>query len=372
MFLGCHRRGGVERLVYEAARRFSLHHSVTVYAHEIEEVGLDRVRKQPISVRAVPRAGQVIEFSRQARKALAARSHEHVISFGVADIGADVLWVNSVHAAWLERRTGVSSDRFRSSPLRRYLPRNQVMLAMERRYFTRSDDVLAVAVSEQVVADLERLYGFPRKRSVVVHNGYDATEFTPAVSSRERVKLRRDLGIPPDAVVVLLVANELSRKGLSVLLEAVAKLHDLAFHVLLVGRADPAPYAGRVAALGLANRFHYGGARSDMARVHAVSDIFVLPTRYEAFCLAIVEALASGLPVVTTDVPGARDLIVDGVNGRLQRDPASSTELAMLLKEAVYEGRYKEWAANAPETVRDHTWDQLLDQGLAAIQEIRS
>jgi UDP-glucose:(heptosyl)LPS alpha-1,3-glucosyltransferase len=237
---------------------------------------------------------------------------------------------------------------------------------MERRYFTRPRDSLAIVVADRVGADIERLYGFSRARTVTVHNGFDPDEFNPALSVH-RTDVRAELGIPSDAIVLLLAANELARKGLPVLLEAVAMVDDARLHVLLVGRTAPTPYMSRVTGLGMAERFHYGGSRSDMGRVYAASDMLVLPTRYEAFCIAVVEALASGLPVITTDVPGAGDLVVDGVNGRLQRDPGDAGELAGLLNAATHDGRYRDWAARAAATVEDHTWSELLDRALQVI-----
>ena len=367
VFPGCHRRGGVERLVYEAARHASRRHDVTVYASEFEEHGLECVRTRKIPTGSMPRPFRLIEFSRGVRRALQGSAHDHVISFGVADVPADVLWVNSVHAAWLERRQSVAGDRIRSNPLRRYLPRHQIILALERRYFRDSSARLALVVSEQVAADLERLYEFPSERSVVVHNGFDEQEFNPHAAARDRESMRAELGIPGNALVVLLVANELSRKGFPILIEAVAALADPRVYVLLAGRADPAPYAKRLRALGLDGRFRYAGSRTDMVGIHGASDLFVLPTRYEAFSLAVVEALASGLPVITTDVPGARDLIVDDVNGRIQRDPFSSEELAALLRGATVGDRYRAWATHAAESVRDHTWSKLLEHAFASL-----
>jgi UDP-glucose:(heptosyl)LPS alpha-1,3-glucosyltransferase len=290
-----------------------------------------------------------------------------VISFGVGDVDADILWVNSLHRAWLERRDVSSFDRLRSSPLRRYLPRHQVLLAMERRYFTRPRHSLAIVVADRVAADLERLYGFPRERTVTVHNGFDPDEFNPALSSAHRSDIRAELGIPTDAIVLLLAANELARKGLPVLLEAVAMVDDSRLHVLVVGRTRPTAYMRRVRDLGMSECFHYGGSRSDMGAIYAASDMLVLPTRYEAFCIAVVEALASGLPVITTDVPGAGDLVVEDVNGRLQRDPADAGELAALLKAATYDHQYRDWAARAAASVEDHTWADLLDLALEEI-----
>jgi UDP-glucose:(heptosyl)LPS alpha-1,3-glucosyltransferase len=368
VFLGCHRRGGVERLVYEAARHFSGEHDVTVYACSFESTGLEGISKVRIDLGPrTPRLLRLADFSRRVRQEVHTHSHDHLISFGVAPVGADVLWVNSVHAAWLERRDRVPGDRIRSSPLRRYLPRHQGMLAMERRYFTRSQARLALVVSDKVAADLERLYGFPRQRSVIVPNGYDSGEFAPGIAAEGRAAVRDELGIPQEAVVLLLVANELSRKGFSVLLEAVAALGDPRVHVLLVGRAAPSPYSEKIRALGLADRFRYGGSRTDMGRVHGAADIFVLPTRYEAFSLAVVEALASGLPVITTNVPGARDLVIDHCNGRLQQDPTSSEELTLLIRDALNDHRYRKWATGAAGSVRDHTWPKLLDRALDAM-----
>lgn len=363
VFPGCHRRGGVERSVYEAARHLSRAHDVTVYAQEFEEGGLEGVRQVRIATATVPKALRLAAFARGVRAELSTRRHDHVISFGVGDVDADVLWVNSVHRAWLERRDVFSGDRLRSSPIRRYLPRHQVLLAMERRYFSRPRRSLVVVVADRVGEDLHRLYAMDPERTVTIHNGFDPAEFHPG-NHVGRDAVRAELGIPRDAVVLLLVANELPRKGLPVLLDAVAGLDDPRVHVLLVGRTAPDSYRARADQLGLAGRFHYAGSRPDMGRIHGASDLFVLPTRYEAFCLAIVESLASGLPVITTNVPGAGDLVIDGVNGALQQDPLSATELTGLLSKALQHDRYLTWAAAAPETVADHTWSRLFERAL--------
>jgi UDP-glucose:(heptosyl)LPS alpha-1,3-glucosyltransferase len=353
-------------LVYEAARHFAKLHEVTVYARAFEDQGLDLVRKDVVQISAVPRSLHAAAFARAARKALMRHRHDRVISFGVGDVDADVLWVNSVHRAWLEHRDVSSYDRLRSSPFRRYLPHHQVLLAMERHYFTRAPDSLAIVVADRVAADIERLYGFPRERTLTVHNGFDPDEFNPEMAPT-RTEVRAELGISPEAIVLLFAANELARKGFPVLLEAVAMVNDPRHHVLLVGRAKPTPYLRRVTKLGLSERFHYAGPRADMGRIYAAADLLVLPTRYEAFCMVVVEALASGLPVITTEVPGAGDLVVDDVNGRLQRDPLSAHELAGLLREATHDRSDRLWATRAADTVKDHTWENLLDRALLEI-----
>jgi glycosyltransferase involved in cell wall biosynthesis len=86
----------------------------------------------------------------------------------------------------------------------------------------------------------------------------------------------------------------------------------------------------------------------------------VLPTQYEAFALTIVEALASGLPVITTAVPGAGDLIEHDVTGLLQQDPADADELADLLRRVLDPAARDRFATAAPRAVAGLEWSTLM------------
>src|SRR5262249_40913472 len=155
------------------------------------------------------------------------------------------------------------------------------------------------------------------------------------------------------------VANELHRKGFGVLLEAVARLGDAPVMVDVVGRAPLDPYRARMSDLGLEERVHYRGTTSDIGLFHAAADLLVLPTQYEAFSLTVVEALASGLPVVTTTVPGAGDLVRHDENGLLQNDATDPSELASLLDLALDRSRRARWAAGASDAVAGYDWATL-------------
>jgi UDP-glucose:(heptosyl)LPS alpha-1,3-glucosyltransferase len=104
--------------------------------------------------------------------------------------------------------------------------------------------------------------------------------------------------------------------------------------------------------------------------MHAAADLFVLPTQYEAFGLAIIEALASGLPVITTKVPGAGDRIVDTHNGLLLDDPRSSEELAGLLNQAIDSDARKRWADNAAKSVDDLSWRALFNKAEGLLESL--
>ena len=98
----------------------------------------------------------------------------------------------------------------------------------------------------------------------------------------------------------------------------------------------------------------------DVGALHAAGDLLVLPTQYEAFCLAILEALGSGLPVVTSSVPGAGDAILPGVNGALVDDPRSGVELASTPEPLLHREALAELSAKAPDTVETYQWPTVL------------
>jgi glycosyltransferase involved in cell wall biosynthesis len=104
------------------------------------------------------------------------------------------------------------------------------------------------------------------------------------------------------------------------------------------------------------------GSTADVAGFHAAADLFVLPTQYEAFCLAILESLGSGLPVITSDVPGARDAIVVGRNGSLISDPNNAEQLAEAIQPFLERAHREQISASSPETVKQLQWPVVLDR----------
>ena len=370
VFSGCHHQGGVERLVWEAATHFARFHDVTVVAESVEGDGPPGTKVIGVEPSG-PSWRHPLAFGSAARRALRGQVFDLVISFGAEYQGADVAWVNSVHRAWLERarhEPGSMIQRFG----RYAVPRHLMVLAAERRYFRRRSLRHVISVSNAVTDDLARLYGVDRTIATTVHNGFDPDQFSPARRTSLRAEARAKFGVGESDIVLLIVANELRRKGLGTALDAVALLDDPRLHVLLVGRTPPGAFETRAETLGLADRFHYAGASEDVGFMHAAADLFVLPTQYEAFCLAVVEALASGLPVVTTAVPGAGDVVVDGRTGLIQAEPRSAEELARLLRQAMEPGVIAGWSAAAPGSVEHLAWPVVLAEAEEVLGRVRN
>jgi glycosyltransferase involved in cell wall biosynthesis len=173
-----------------------------------------------------------------------------------------------------------------------------------------------VAVARDVATEARRLYRPPRGRLHLIPNGVDADR--PA--GEEPAAVRQRLGIPPDARVVMVVAKLTEQKGHAVLLRAIDPLleRDPQLHLVVVGDGPLGDaLRAQAAALASGERVHFLGERSDARDLLGAADLFVLPSLWEGLPIALLEAMAAGLPVVATAVSGTREVVVDGVTGIL-------------------------------------------------------
>ncbi len=182
--------------------------------------------------------------------------------------------------------------------------------------------------------------GVPRDKLVLLGNGVDLQRFRPAASEQARRRARADLGVGMDAVVVGTVARLVWQKGFHELFEAAERLHDTFPDVtfVVVGGSDSdkadAISPEQLAAAGRRGHIVFAGSRDDMEHVYPGFDLFVLPSHREGFPRSAMEAAASGLPVIATDIRGCRQVVSHGQSGLLVplHDPA---RLAAAIEELV-------------------------------------
>jgi UDP-glucose:(heptosyl)LPS alpha-1,3-glucosyltransferase len=194
-------------------------------------------------------------------------------------------------------------------------PYHRAVTAVERRIFTLRAARHVVAISRRDAAEIARRFGTPPARLSVVYNGVDSTRFHPDLRARWRGPMRNELGLSDRDWVVLFVGSGFERKGLRPLLDGAAGLGDPRVRVVVAGKGDTGPYERRAAQLGLEGRVRWLGARRDAARLYAMADAVALPTRYEPFGNVHLEALASGVPILTSVWAGGAEIVAHGVNG---------------------------------------------------------
>ena len=147
----------------------------------------------------------------------------------------------------------------------------------------------------------------------MIYNGVDTDRFTPA-NARFRSEIRQRYQIPAAAVVALFV-GEYRRKGLATIVEALGRLGDKRVHLLAVGKGDLLHYQALAASAGISAQATFAGPAQGIEQVFGAADFFVFPTYYEPFGMVITEAMASGLPVITSRSAGAAEMITEGENG---------------------------------------------------------
>jgi UDP-glucose:(heptosyl)LPS alpha-1,3-glucosyltransferase len=154
-----------------------------------------------------------------------------------------------------------------------------------------------------VKGEIIRVYGYPADQIDVIHNGVPLELFS---DRGNRARTRETLELDQDEIVVLFAGSGWERKGLRFALEAV-EAQSGRMNLLVAGRGDSAKFSS--------SRAQFLGIVGDMPSLYRAADIFLLPTVYDPFSNACLEALAAGLPIITTTANGFSEIIESGRQG---------------------------------------------------------
>jgi len=246
-------------------------------------------------------------FARAVRASLArnrpdlVQSHERIEGCDIFRAG------DGVHRVWIDERirTGGALERARvaANPYHRY------KLAVERAMFASPNLRAVICISKMVRDDVRRHFALPDDKLHVIYNAVDPREFGPAVRET-RAATRAELRIADADVAFVLVGSDYARKGVATAIRALAKLPVTA-RLIVVGRdKSPSRYRHLARREGVGDRVLFAGPQRDVRRFLGAADAFVLPTLYDPLSNAVLEALACGLPVVTSERCGAGELVV--------------------------------------------------------------
>ena len=229
--------------------------------------------------------------------------------------------------------------------------RHRVVIGLERRVFDATPQI--VAISEAGRVEIARLYDVPDARLAVVYNGVDLERFHPRNRATARDAVRGEAGVPSSAWLALFVGSGFERKGLATAVEGFARFGDRASRLVVLGRGNTRPYRALAARLGIAERVHCLGPRPDVERWYAAADALVLPTRYEPFGNVHLEALASGLPVITTSRAGGAEALSARSGVVIEPDDAGAVTQAL---ERLRAGEPAEWSRAARAAAEPFTY----------------
>ncbi len=236
------------------------------------------------------------------------QSHERLACCDVYRAG------DGVHREWLtqRKRTKGAWGRWSIS----LNPYHHYVLRAERALFS-SDRLKAVICnSEMVKNEIHAYFGAAAaEKCHVIYSGVDSQQFSPQLRQAHRESFRAEYRIPSDALVYLFVGSGFERKGVAPFLQALSKLPSNCYGVIVGTDKRKAVYEKEATTLSLDGRVYFTGGLKNVGPAYGAADVFVLPTLYDPFPNAALEAMASGLPIITSNKSGAAELIQNGVNG---------------------------------------------------------
>jgi UDP-glucose:(heptosyl)LPS alpha-1,3-glucosyltransferase len=324
-------KGGAERYVVELCTRMAGEgHEVHVYAEQWDEeangIHVHRVKTIPF-----PKSLRLLSFAIKATRDMKRGNYD--VTLGVGNtLEADVLQPHGgVHWAWFWRSLNACGHPlpWMTKFLGRVVsPKQWAGGWIENAPYRMKSLPRFIAISEMVKQDMMRWYGIPEKQITVIYNGVDIERFHPGNRRfREEVRARHGLR---NELVLLFVSNNFRMKGLGFLLHALGGMkheNHPPVRLLVLGRDRKEPYLRIARKLGIRDEVVFAGTTDEPEKYYGAADLLVHPTFYDACSLTVLEALASGLPVMTSLFNGASGIIDHGKDGWLLEDPRNVDEL---------------------------------------------
>jgi len=319
------RKGGAERYVVDLCTRMaSEDFEVHVYAEHWDEENRG-IHLHQVRTLHFPKSLRLLLFAMRATREM--MNGRYDVTLGVGNtLKATVLQPHGgVHWAWFWRSLRAYDHPFLwvIKFLGRVLsPKQWIQGYIENAPYKKNDYYRIVAISDMVKQDVMRWYGVPEEKITVVYNGVDIEHFHPRNRQyREEIRRRHGIG---DEFVILFVSNNFRMKGLVYLIKALAKIKKFdspSYKCLILGRDRKAPYVRLAEKLGVSREVIFAGSTDEPEKYYGAADLLVHPTFYDACSLTVLEALASGLPVITTVLNGAAGTIKDGQGGFVIQNP---------------------------------------------------
>jgi glycosyltransferase involved in cell wall biosynthesis len=365
------KRHGTERRVAEWTSRLTRDYDVHVYSQRVEDLDLTTLTWHRIPRIPGPHLVNFLWWLwanhawRWWDRRIRGISHDLVFTAGTNCLDADAISIHIVFAEFV-RQVGpeLSFGRNSVGSWPRLIHRRlyyRLIKALERRLYVRPRAQL-ILIARKTQEDLDRYYG-PHEPLPVVYMGIDHSTFNPQTRAVRRLDARRELGIADDRFVFLLVGNDWRKKGLFTLLDAMPLLADFPVMLLVAGSDEAHSYQKQIQESKLQDRVRFLPSRGDVAFYYAAADAYVGPSIEDTFAQPPAEAMSCGLPVITTVTNGTAEIMTDGVDGILLRDPLDARALAAAMRSLCGDRDLcRRLGETAARTAEQYTWDRNGEQ----------
>ncbi len=249
---------------------------------------------------------------------------------------------DGVHRAWLERRSHFEASL--KTWFRGKQKKHRQLLELEAALYSPQSDIRIVANSQMVKKEISDLYGLAEDRIAVIANGYDAEKLSSEARLELRKKKRAELGLADDEQALLFAGSGWERKGLAFAMQAFEVIKKERNAKLIVAGEGSQPRA--ISDDGVV----FLGGVDCLTSLYEAADVFILPTLYDPFSNACLEAAAHGLPVITTTANGFTDILEQPTHGAAVA-PGDVRALVAALKSLEFQASEKQrdnirsWAA---------------------------
>jgi UDP-glucose:(heptosyl)LPS alpha-1,3-glucosyltransferase len=366
-------RGGCETYIAGLARRLAADgHEVHLYARRCDAAALPvSLHFHPVAVPPCPRFLRPWFFAAACHRAL--RGAANPVTIGFDKIwGLDVLYPQGgLYAATAEHNL----LKYRRPVVRRLVralktidPAHRSFLTLERRQYRQPP--LVIAISEMVRRHFQEYFDLPSENLRLVRLAPDPARLDEYDRPRRRQEWRERWGIAPDQTAALFAGMNYRLKGIEPLLYAVRRLpRRFPFRLLVAGNRHTAEVERLARRVGVADRVRFVGYCRDMRNGYFAADFFVHPTFYDPCSHVVLEAMACGLPVITTRYNGASELLHPPREGYVLDDPHDHDRLAWALAQLLDPARRATCAQAARRTAAQWTFENHYRQMLAVLAE---
>jgi UDP-glucose:(heptosyl)LPS alpha-1,3-glucosyltransferase len=351
--------GGAEGFACALTKRLALEPGLEVHVfanqwqNETAEITFHKV---PILV--FPRLMRQISFawfaSHQIKKGHFDLIHSHDRIFKM-----DLFSMHGIpHKTWIHRMRHKRLSLF-----------DRCMAWVEKKGLTCRTQPTVLPVSNLVKNELLNSYPLDGNRIRVMHPGVSMEGFIRLNREKCRREIRQQHGLGPKETVLLFVGMNFEIKRLDLIIQAMSyfcKTYEKQNppKLLVVGKGRSAPYLRMARDLGVAGQVVFAGVTRQIEKYYLAADIFAMPSVYDTFGMAVLEAMAAGLPVIISQTVGAKDLVQNGMNGFVLKDPPNAEDVAKKIRILSSPQKRLEMGNLAQERAAGHTWDHLAKQML--------